>query len=266
MNFNSLLKQGVAIIATAAVAFFGSGCAKDKDNKAPYADSEFPYLYLVNNPVKDKADSVTAWYNNTHIPLLMQNPDLKAAYRYKNQNPDRTDYFTFFMYPSSAAVNSLGTNTYFLQAITEANAHWPSGEFTTFLAGTYEKIKSWVKEDYSGSLQAMTMEVIMTMPAANEGSINAWYSDTLIPLIMKYPGVKKAVRYWRPGAAGTDANPSALPKYITVYYYGTKDEQAQQDNSAEWAAVVQKQNTSTIDDQMTIDAVLKFDLVKSFVR
>jgi hypothetical protein len=213
----------------------------------------------------ENADAVSAWYNATYIPKFMQYSGLKATYNYKNQASNSSDYFTFFMYPSKVSIDSLGTSTYFTQAITEMNTHWQNGEFTIYLSGNYDKIKSWVKEDYRGSLEAVTM-VVVAMPVANEAAINKWYNETHIPLIMKYPGVKKVVRYWRTSAARTDANPSALPKFITMYYYGTKDEQTNQESSTEWAAVVNNMNTETIDDQMTTVNVVKLDLSKSFVK
>jgi hypothetical protein len=210
-------------------------------------------------------DSVNAWYTNTFITRLMQYPGLKAVYRYKFQDSTRPDYFTSFIFPSKAAIDSLGTSTDFTQAVTEMNSHWPNGEFSIYISGNYEKIKSWVKENYHGDLQAVTMEAFDLL-ITSEVAVNTWYNDTHVPLIMKYPGVKKAVRYWRSTPASTDVNRCALPKYITIYYYGTKDELANQETSSEWAAVLEDMNKETLDDQMNIAGVLKLDLIKSFTK
>jgi hypothetical protein len=70
----------------------------------------------------------------------------------------------------------------------------------------------------------------------------------------------------RSTAASTDVNPSQLPKYITVYYYGTKEEQVNQESSVEWAAVQANMNTETIDDQLTTSAVIKIENVKTVIK
>jgi hypothetical protein len=169
------------------------------------------------------------------------------------------------MYPSKAAIDSMATSTYFKQALADMNSRWVNGEYTVGLSGNYEKIKSWVKLDFKGNLQAVSM-LIESMPAAREAAINQWYNETHIPLIMKYSGVKKTVRYMRSTAASTDVNPSQLPKYITVYYYGTKEEQVNQESSVEWAAVQANMNTETIDDQLTTSAVIKIENVKTVIK
>jgi phosphatidylethanolamine-binding protein (PEBP) family uncharacterized protein len=220
-------------------------------------DSEFLYLTIVGSDMRaDSAVAVNKWYDSTHIPLLMQYPGLLKSVRYKNATAGaKPGYFAFYDYKDSANWAGINASTPFDSANKELAAHWKNGEYTMDLAISYKKIQSWVKKDYTGSLKAVTV-VGVEFTAGKEDIINNWYNTTHIPLIMKYPGIKKAVRYKKVvGGVNTDS----LPTYVAVYYYPTATEQTNQGTSPEWQKVLDNMTKETADDLMTGQKVIQMN-------
>lgn len=228
---------------------------------AGLVDSEFQYLTVVGSDMlADSAASVNKWYDSTHIPLLMQYTGLKKSVRFQNAASGVTPgYFAFYNYKDSADWAGFKTSAPRDTANKELAAHWVNGEYTMTLAISYQKIKSWVKEEYTGDLKVVTI-VGVEIPAEKEADVDEWYNNTHIPLIMKYPGIKKAVRY-KKLAGGVNAD--SLPTYLAVYYYPSATEQTGQGASAEWKAVLANMELETVDNNMTPPKVVRMNEIFS---
>jgi hypothetical protein len=204
----------------------------------------------------DSAAAVNKWYDSTHIPLLMQYPGLQKSVRFQNAaSGAKPGYFALYNYKDSADWAGLNSSAPFDSANKELTAHWKNGEYTMALAISYKKIKSWVKKDYSGGLKVVTV-VGVEITAGKEDIVNNWYNNTHIPLIMKYSGVKKAVRYKKLSGG---VNSDSLPTYIAVYYYPTAADKTNQSTSPEWQKVLDNMAKETADDNMTSQKAIKMN-------
>jgi len=66
--------------------------------------------------------------------------------------------------------------------------------------------------------KARILNMIYTECRADiEAKFNKWYNEVHIPLLFKYPGLKKVTRYQRAGDNKEQA------KYLAVYEYDTKE-------------------------------------------
>jgi formylglycine-generating enzyme required for sulfatase activity len=239
-----------------------------------YADSELSYMTMVGVTIAAAKDTqVNAWYDTTHIPLLMKYAGLKQAYRYKkfapadSFTPGGAGYWATYFYPTKSDIDGMNASPEFTAAITEMIGHWTAGECSTKVAVNYQKIMSWIKTDYSGPLNYVTV-VRAEFKAGKEAEINNWYNNTHIPLIMKYPGVKKAVRYQKMGAS-TDINAAAMTTYMACYYYPTKADQDSMATSQAWkgsGGVQENMDNETIDNEMTLGKSLKLEFLKAVIK
>jgi hypothetical protein len=247
MAFKVSIKSFLAVSSVLAMCVGYIGCTEPEE-EVTYADTEYSYMSIVGSDFTGSADVFNTWYNETHIPLLMQYPGLQKAVRFQNANAAaKPGFFAMYHYNTQADLAGMNSSAAFDTANKELAAHWQNNEYSMSYGIRYEKIKSWVKADYTGDLKAVTI-VGVEITAGTEDVVNNWYNNTHIPLIMKYPGVKKAVRYKKlDGGANTDS----LPTYIAVYYYPTADDKANQGASAEWKAVLDNMATETADDNMT---------------
>jgi hypothetical protein len=85
---------------------------------------------------------------------------------------------------------------------------------------------------------------------------------------MKYPGVKKAVRYQKMGASD-DINAAAMSTYLALYYYPTKADQDSMATSQAWigpGGVMENMNNEAADDGMTTGKSLKLQLIKTVIK
>jgi heme-degrading monooxygenase HmoA len=74
--------------------------------------------------------------------------------------------------------------------------------------------------------------------AENDARFNKWYNEVHIPLLFKYPGLKKVTRYQRMGDNREQA------KYLAVYEYDTREELKAFEKSGEFkAAMAESQET-----------------------
>ena len=65
--------------------------------------------------------------------------------------------------------------------------------------------------------KARIINMVYTECAADkDAAFNKWYNEVHIPLLFKYPGVKKVTRYQRTGDNKEQA------KYLAVYEYDTQ--------------------------------------------
>jgi formylglycine-generating enzyme required for sulfatase activity len=236
-----------------------------------YADTELSFMTTVGVSISTAKDvEVNAWYDTTHIPLLLNYAGLKQVFRYKkfspadSLTPGGAGYWATYMFPTKSDIDGMRTSQEFIAAVTEMGTHWQAGECSTKVAVNYQKIKSWLKPDYTGSLNYVTV-VRAEFKAGKEAEINNWYNNTHIPLIMKYPGVKKAARYQKIGASD-DINATAMSTYLALYYYPTKADQDSMATSPAWigpGGVMENMNNETIDNDMTTPKGLRFQLIKT---
>jgi hypothetical protein len=257
-----LLKSVLCIIAALPVCIVFTGCTKDEE--VTYADTEYSYLTIVGSAfLAGYERALNTWYNDIHIPLLMQYPGLRKSSRYQNSAQGATPaYIAMYYYNTFADLTAMGTSIAFDAANKEIAAHWKNNEYTLTMAISYEKIKSWVKEDYTGDLNAVTI-VGAEFTEGKEDTINPWYNDVHIPLIMKYSGVKKAVRFKK---LTDGVHTDSLPTYLAIYYYPTAEDQSNQISSGEWAAVLANMQSETADDFMTTSTVAQFNHLKTIAK
>lgn len=231
-------------------------------------------MTIVGSSILEANDAeVNAWYNDTHIPMLMQYPGLKQAYRFKklapadSLTPGSCGYWATYFYPTETDINNVGTSPEFLTAIGEMIAHWQAGECSTKVAVNYKKIKSWVKRDFTGECNYLTI-VRAEFTPGKEAEVNAWYNNVHIPLIMKYPGVKKAARYQKMGSP-SDINSAAMSTFLAIYYYPTKADQDSITTSQAWVGsggFKENMDAETIDNEMTTAKGLKLELITAMVK
>ena len=239
-----------------------------------YSDTELSYMTMVGVTIAAAKDTqVNAWYDTTHIPLLMKYAGLKQAYRYKkfspadSLTPGGAGYWATYFNQTKTDIDGMNASPEFTAAITEMISHWTAGECSTKVAVNYQKIKSWIKTDYTGALNYVTV-VRAEFKAGKEAEINNWYNNTHIPLIMKYPGVKKAVRYQKMGAS-SDINAAAMTTFMACYYYPTKAAQDSMSLSQAWVGpggVQENMDNETIDNDMTTAKSLKLQFLKAVIK
>jgi heme-degrading monooxygenase HmoA len=75
-------------------------------------------------------------------------------------------------------------------------------------------------------------------PAENDTRFNRWYNEVHVPLLFKYPGLKKVTRYQRLGDNREQA------KYLAIYEYDTPEDLEAFPKSEEFqAAMAEAQET-----------------------
>jgi hypothetical protein len=220
-----------------------------------YTDSSYSYMTLVGATIlAEKDTAINKWYNEVHIPLLMGFDGLKEAIRYKKANADTTlpAYWATYNFATKGGIDSMRTSAAFDTAIKNMLAVWPpaNGEFTTNLAINYQKIMGWDQPGATGTPQRMTI-VGYEFAAASDAAVNTWYNNTHIPMLMRYKGLAKAVRYKKLGDT-TDINLAGMPTYLAVYYYTTQPDQAGMNASPEFAAAIQNTNETWKNNEMTM--------------
>ena len=252
MPLRSVMKPFFVVLSVLAVTLVYIGCTESEE-EVTYADTEYPYMTIVGSDFIGSKDAFNTWYNETHIPLLMQYPGLMEAVRFQNSAEGaKPEFLAMYYYNTLEDLNGMGTSAAMDTANKELAEHWQNDEYSLNLAVRYEKIKSWVKADYTGDLEVATL-VGVEITAGMEDAVNDWYNNTHIPLIMKYPGIKKSIRYKKlEGGVNTDS----LPTYIAVYYYPTAEDKASQNTSEEWQAVLADMEEQTVDDNMTPPKVI----------
>jgi Raf kinase inhibitor-like YbhB/YbcL family protein len=224
-------------------------------------DSEYQYLTIVGGEILPANDTaVNKWYDSTHIPILMTYPGLKKSVRYKSAvDSVKPGYLGMFYYPTKADFDGLNTSAPFDSANKEMAAHWTNGEYKMVSAISYEKIQSWIKTDYTGDY-AVAKIIGAEFTAGKDSAVNNWYNTTHIPLIMKYAGIKKAVRFKKlAGGLSTDS----LPTYLTILYFPTKGALDSLKSSPEWTKVTANQTTETVDDDITFKKVMTINLIST---
>jgi phosphatidylethanolamine-binding protein (PEBP) family uncharacterized protein len=228
-------------------------------------DSEYQYLTIVGSNFLASSDAaVNQWYDSIHIPILMGYPGLKKAVRYKTVSDIvKPGYLGLYYYPTKTDLDSMGPGLKaFDSANTELAAHWTNGEYTMALAISYEKIQSWIKTAYTGDYASAKI-IGAEFTAGKEDAVNNWYNTTHIPLILKYAGVKKAVRFKK--IAGS-VSPDSLPTYLTILYFSTTGAQDSLKTSDEWAKVTANQDAETVDNDITFTKVMNISLIKTHTK
>jgi hypothetical protein len=200
----------------------------------------------------------------------MKYAGLKQACRYKklapvdSLTPGRAGYWATYMYPTKNDIDGMKTSAEFTAAVTEMTNHWTAGECSTKVAVDYQKIKGWTKPDYTGPLNYLWI-VRAEFTADKDAAVNDWYNNTHIPLILKYPGVKKVVRYKKIGSTG-DINAASMNTYLAFYFFPAQADYDSLTTGKQWSAVQDNLNTETIDSDMKTGKSFRMQLIKSVVK
>ncbi len=88
------------------------------------------------------------WYSETHIPMLMKNPQMKAATRFKRIGDDKTypKYVAIYEFDSQGDFDKYNASPEIKAAIEESKQSWPKGGYESKWRVQYEEIKAWKKK------------------------------------------------------------------------------------------------------------------------
>lgn len=107
------------------------------------------------------------------------------------------------------------------------------------------------------------MEMVINVVATEckpeiDKKFNDWYNDVHVPLLMKYPGIKKTTRYRLAG------EPGACPQYLAIYEYESKEAMAAQPQSPEFAAAIAEMQETWKDGGFDIRWAGAYEPIKSW--
>ena len=85
------------------------------------------------------------WYNDVHIPLILKNPAIKKAARYRlaGEPGNAPQYLAIYEFESREALEANPRSPEFAAAIAEMQETWKDGGIDIKWAGAYEPIKTW---------------------------------------------------------------------------------------------------------------------------
>jgi len=89
---------------------------------------------------------------------------------------------------------------------------------------------------------------------------NQWYNEIHVPMLFKYPGVKRATRYKRIGGD------EAFPQYIAVYEFEEKETLDKYFNSPERAAALEDVKNTWQEGEFTTKGIAQYEFIKSWER
>jgi uncharacterized protein (TIGR02118 family) len=104
------------------------------------------------------------------------------------------------------------------------------------------------------------LNIVGTECPRNEAKFNDWYNEVHIPLLFKYPGLKKITRYQLMGESQGQA------KYLAIYEY--EDTQAMEafPQSPEFKAAIDEMRETWKDEMFDIKWAANYAPIKTWER
>jgi hypothetical protein len=159
------------------------------------------------------------WYNNVHIPMLMQYEGLKGAERYHTlaENPDYPNLIAFYKYNKLKDMEKQATEPFYAAVAADIKATWPEGRDIRWRA-TYFEHRRW----FAANTGALSSDTVIHIVGVNgpspekDAEFNTWYDYTHVPWLMKTGTITQSVRY-------RIAQPNKeYPAYLAMYYFDNK--------------------------------------------
>ena len=102
-------------------------------------------LIVATQTTPEMEDKYNQWYNDTHIPMLLNYDGLKKASRYKilGDNKDQSKYLAFYEFESEQAMFAMNSSPEFTAAMEEMQGSWPNGGIDIIWMANYGLIKAW---------------------------------------------------------------------------------------------------------------------------
>lgn len=87
------------------------------------------------------------WYDETHIPMLLESGEIKAVTRYKRIDDDNSypKYAAIYEFENWQAFERYQKSKSLLEAREEIKQSWPDKRYESKWSVQYEVIKSWNK-------------------------------------------------------------------------------------------------------------------------
>jgi hypothetical protein len=181
------------------------------------------------------------WYD-AHIDMLFKFKAIKRVCRYHclqktdASNPKLSKYLVFFEFDSKKDLatypKSFGPTGATYEATKDFEKNFaPIGEINW--AGCYEPLKLLEREARKDSVYRI---VATECKPEKEAEYNHWYSETHLPMLFGFEGVKRASRYrcYKDlGGAKVDC-----VKFLAIYEFGTKEEEVAFNKSPAMAAAI----------------------------
>jgi uncharacterized protein (TIGR02118 family) len=109
-------------------------------------------------------------------------------------------------------------------------------------------------------VKARILNIVGTDCPKNEEQFNKWYNAVHIPLLFKYPGLKKVTRYQlMPGS-------QAQAKYIAIYEYDDKATMDAFPKSPEFKAAIDEMNRTWKDNMFEIKWAANYEPIKTWEK
>lgn len=111
--------------------------------------TEGPILYIVaTETTADKEVMFNKWYDEVHVPMLLDYKSIKKATRYKiinnmGENKGQATYLACYEFETEAAFEGYVKSPALAAALKDTDETWKDGGFTKTWRAAYQPIQSW---------------------------------------------------------------------------------------------------------------------------
>ena len=248
MRFDSV--KMLYIVAIAGITFQLMCSDPSGNSEAVYADNEFRYCNVVGSMITPgNEDTVNTWFNTSYLPTIWNYPLLKKVIHYKLDPAIDTlpEYWTFYYYSTWDEMDTVYETEAYIDAKKDMDTRWKKGEVSSAVIVNYEKIKGFEKA--GADVETPFIKVVGNeFVSSQETELNTWFNTVYIPLLMKYEGLVKVVRYKK---NGYKRKPKLLPTYLTIYYYPDTVAMNGMESSVEYIDAVGKMVATWNNNELT---------------
>jgi len=104
-------------------------------------------LIVANEPSPELEQEYNEWYNEKHIPIMLEFEGIKKAARFRriSDNPDCSKYLAVYYFDTKEDMSAFARSPEFADAIKDFDAKWKDRGFERKWGAAYQVVKSWEK-------------------------------------------------------------------------------------------------------------------------
>jgi hypothetical protein len=165
-------------------------------------------LFVYSSPGAVGLAEFTDWYDNEHVPNRVSTPGFGAVNRFRALDGQQPEWLAAY----DIKPGTLETPAY--KALWE-NASEREKRIMSLASTLDRRVYSLLSDSWASGVTAasgpppVVMAVSMSVPAAVEPDLNAYYDQEHFPLLLAVPGWRRARRYVLTAGTG--------PKYLSLH-------------------------------------------------
>jgi hypothetical protein len=148
-------------------------------------------FYVYTEPGSVDEAEFHDWYDHEHGPARLTVPGFRGALRYRALDDQKPTWLALYDVDGPAVIDSPSYRSLATQA-SDRDKLVAAG-----LAALERRVYEQISEDGSpaGKPAPVILAVALSVPAAAEDDLSAWYTEEHIPMLLKVPGWRRIRRF-----------------------------------------------------------------------